>query len=373
MSTSGTYQFGENVQLDDLIREAYERIGIIGNLETGLHLQSALLSGNLELASWPGKGLNLWLIKQEMIGIQPFQSTYVLPKSTVRVLEVVSSSPTSLTATYGGTAFSSSTSSGAASNCFVPTNTTGWVSSSNINPYIGWTFNGTTPYSVNYVGFLPLLTGASEEYKLAIECASGDLSSYETVYTTENINCRYGVTQWFVIENSRVASSWRIRKIGGSAPALAVQQIYFAAAASTVGQGDTLMSPLSRADWMSLSYKNTMNPGQTSGFSYYFDQKITPTLTLYPLPTSSNFNTIYYTNYRYAQDLLALFQQVDVPPRFYDALVSGLSARLATKFAPDKYELLAPQAMQAYQIAAQTDSEQVPLRITPDFTAFGGY
>ena len=389
MSTSGTYNFGDNTELDDLIREAYERIGIIGNLESGLHLQSALLSGNLELATWPGKGLNLWMITQEMIGLQPNQPTYVLPKHTVRVLEVVASRPVVLTDSAIGSSLSSATDFGDAANCFNPLNTDGWGSTDGVGAYIGWNFGTTiTPPSVFYVGILPFSAGDTANQKLVVEYASGDLNTWTVAYTSQVMDMPYNQTKWLVIENTLNAQAWRIRKIGGSSATLAVQQLYFCQPANT-GAGDVMLGALSRSQWMSLSNKmvgaslasllpppnqNTLvtvgGSSQPSGF--YFNEKIPPTITLYPVPLNT-YTVLYYTNYRYCQDLKALFNNVEVPPRFYDALVAGLSARLATKFAPDKYPLMASQAQEAYAYGAKTDFENVPLNMNPDFTAYGGY
>src|SRR5574338_1276485 len=103
--TSNTYQFGNNTQLDDLFREAYERIGVLGNEQSPLNIQSAIMSANLELSSWPGRGLNLWLVQRQMFTIYPNQPIYTLPLNTVRVLEVAATTPLRLNT--GGTAASS--------------------------------------------------------------------------------------------------------------------------------------------------------------------------------------------------------------------------------------------------------------------------
>ncbi len=393
MSTSATYNFGDNTKLDDLITEAYERIGIIGNLESGLHLNSALLSGNLELSTWPGKGLNLWMISQEMIGIVPGQIVYLLPRYTVKVLEVVASNPYVVTSNGIGSAVSSATGTGVASNCFNPVITTGWTSSTNLGAWIGWDFGATqAPPSIFYVGIKPLTTSASKNYQIAIDYALGDASVWNPtpVYTTQIMDFPYGQVQWFVIENTVSARAWRIRKVGGTSTNLSIQQIYFAQPVSTAstpltiqqlaagqstvraGMGDLLMGALSRSTWMSIANKLTGSSGAGSVSSgYYFNEKMQPTLTLYPAP-GNQYTAIYYTNYRYAQDLMQLFLNVDVPPRFYDALVSGISARLATKFAPDKYPMLAQQAADAYMWGAKTDSENVTVSIMPDFGPYGG-
>lgn len=372
MITSNTYQFGDNTQLDDLIREAYERIGIIGNVETGLHLQSALLSGNLELATWPGKGLNLWMVRKHMLALSPNQAVYTLPSYTVRVLEVVASSPTFVTQNGLGTPISSDTQSGNAANCFNQYSNVGWTSTTNNGAYIGYNFGTSqSPPEIFYIGVWALTNSAPVNYQLAIEYALGDGEYWNTALTTQVMDFTASVPQWFVIENPVNARFWRIRKVGGSASNLAIRQLYLAQPPYSQGPGDRMLSTLSRSEWMSIANKME-GANQGGGFpsGYYFDERIPPTITMWPVPDTS-YTTLLYTNFQYAQDMTALFQNADVPPRFYDALVAGLAARLAIKFAWDRQEVMTMQAEQAYQLAAKTDYENVPIRFQPDFNCYG--
>ena len=355
-TTSNTYLFGTNTQLDDLFREAYERIGIIGNEQTPLNVQSAIMSANLELSSWPGRGLNLWLIQRQMLSIYPNQSIYTLPVNTVRILEVVASQPTRLNT--GGQA--SSSAGGNPANCFNPDSNVGCTQNAP-NGNIAYDYGINNSNSIFYVGITPL---ARSTYTLVVEY-SFDNVNWTTIYTAPQQLYFANQTTWFVIENTLNARAWRIRETAGST--LAIQQIYFDQP-STTGTGDMTMSALSRSEYMSIATK--MNTGFPSG--YYFDETITPTIILWPVPsTQNNFTSLLYTNYRYAQDVTQMFQTVNVPQRFYDALVSGLSARLALKFAPEKFPVMKAEAQEAYAIAAATDFENVTLRFTPDFSRYG--
>jgi hypothetical protein len=354
---SNTYLFGTNTQLDDLFREAYERIGIVGNEQSPLHVQSAIMSGNLELSSWPGRGLNLWLVRRQMLSIYPNQPIYSLPINTVRVLDVVATQPIRLNT--GGTAFS--TSGGNPNNCFDPTQTAGCIQT-DPNGSIGYDYGINNQNSILYVGITPLATST---YTLTVEY-SFDSVNWTKVYTAPEQQYPASQTTWFVIENSLNARAWRITETGGAT--LAIQQIYFNQP-TTFGTGDRLLSSLSRSEYVSIATK--MNTGFPSG--YYFDQTMNPNIILWPIPPASNVqNTILYTSYRYAQDITQMFQNVEVPQRFYDALVAGLSARLSMKFALDRYPMMKAEAMEAYNIAAATDFEDVKLRFEPDFTQYGG-
>lgn len=363
-NTSNTYQFGNNTQLDDMFRDAFERIGIVGNDQTPLQVQSAVLSANLELSSWTGRGLNLWLVQQHMFSLYPNQPIYVLPQYTVRVLDVVATQPLRLNS--GGTALT--TAGGNPSNCFDPLQTAGCTQFAP-NGSIGYDYGVGNTNSILYVGVTPLATST---YTLTVDY-SFDNVNWIVVYVAPQQSYPAYQTTWFVVEQSLSARSWRITETGGET--LAIQQIYFSQP-SNVGQGDILLSPFSRSEWLAISTKMNTSPS-VSG--YYFDQSTlapsrSPTIRMWPVPGpagTNQFTNIVYSNYRYAQDVTQMFQNAELPQRFYDALVAGISARLSLKFAPDRYALMKAEAQEAYQIAAATDYENVPLRFTPDMGRYG--
>ena len=83
--TSG--QSGFNLDLTDLVEEAFERAG--GELRTGYDLRTARRSLNIMFAEWANRGINLWTIEQGVIDLVPGQNTYALPNDTVDLLEHV--------------------------------------------------------------------------------------------------------------------------------------------------------------------------------------------------------------------------------------------------------------------------------------------
>ncbi len=356
-TTSNSYSFGTNTNLDDLFRESFERIGIIGNEQTPLHIQSAIMSANLELSSWPGRGLNLWLVQQMMFSIYVGQPTYSLPVNTVRVLEVAATQPIRLN--NGGTPASSA--GGNASNCFDSNQTAGCIQMSP-NGNISYDYGYNNSYSILYVGITPLEIST---YTLVVEY-SFDNINWIPVYQAPAQTYPASQITWFVIQQSLKARAWRIRETGGTI--LAIQQIYFSQP-TTFGTGDRLLNPLSRSEYIAIPTKLTQ--GFPSG--YYFNQIIPPTISLWPVPPVNNTQTnILYTNYSYAQDITQMFQTAQIPQRFYDALVAGITARLAMKFAADKLPIMEAKANETYAIAAKTDFECVTLRFEPDFISYNG-
>ena len=85
MTTSGTAAF--NLDLNDIIEEAYERCGT--ELRTGYDLRTARRSLNLLFADWANRGINLWTIEQGSIPLVQGTIAYDLPVDTVDLLEQV--------------------------------------------------------------------------------------------------------------------------------------------------------------------------------------------------------------------------------------------------------------------------------------------
>ena len=73
MTTSGTTSF--NLDIDELIQEAYERIGIDGS-RSGYQLKSARRSINLLLSEWDNRGVHLWKVEKATVNLVLGQAEY---------------------------------------------------------------------------------------------------------------------------------------------------------------------------------------------------------------------------------------------------------------------------------------------------------
>ena len=84
-NTSGSTGF--NLDLTELVEEAFERVG--SELRTGYDLKTARRSLNLLFADWANRGVNMWTFEQGTINLVQGQNTYALPGDTVDLLEHV--------------------------------------------------------------------------------------------------------------------------------------------------------------------------------------------------------------------------------------------------------------------------------------------
>lgn len=84
-NTSGLAAF--NLDLSELIEEAYERAGL--ELRSGYDMRTARRSLNLLTIEWANRGINLWTIEQGQITISTGQAIYALPTDTIDLLDHV--------------------------------------------------------------------------------------------------------------------------------------------------------------------------------------------------------------------------------------------------------------------------------------------
>jgi hypothetical protein len=83
--TTGTTTF--NLDLNDLIEEAYERAGV--EVRTGYEFRTARRSLNLMTIEWANRGINLWTIQEGAIAMVTGQAIYPLPADTIDLLDHV--------------------------------------------------------------------------------------------------------------------------------------------------------------------------------------------------------------------------------------------------------------------------------------------
>lgn len=90
----------------------------------------------------------------------------------------------------------------------------------------------------------------------------------------------------------------------------------------------------------------------------FFDR---PTQTAYMWPVGQfTTDAIGFWRLRRSQDVLTAAETPDVPYQWYEALASGLSARLAQKFNPPKYGELKSEAAEKFNDARSFDRERAP-------------
>lgn len=91
MTTSGTSAW--NLDIADLIEEAYERAGL--EARTGYDFRTARRSLNIISAEWSNRGLNLWTVQENSLVLTPNVKTYTLANDTIDIIETIIRTTTS--------------------------------------------------------------------------------------------------------------------------------------------------------------------------------------------------------------------------------------------------------------------------------------
>lgn len=88
MATSGTTSF--NLSIDDIVEEAYERIGI--RINSGYDIKSARRSLNILFSEWGNRGVHLWKVELDQVALVQGQANYTVNTDVSDVLEAYISS-----------------------------------------------------------------------------------------------------------------------------------------------------------------------------------------------------------------------------------------------------------------------------------------
>lgn len=345
MSTSETWNFG-SPQNEQIIYDAYERIGILPDLITGQKVQTANRSINLILQSWVNRGLNLWTVQQAMISLVPNQTAYTLPNHAIDILEATIRTSTR---NLGGFAFSSA--GGIAQNAF-DSNLTTACTQTVPNGYISYNW-GMSMYTISMVGIQSFVDA---NYTLEFDYSYDGITWIKAGSQPLQLYPQLELI-WFPIYVPVPANYFRVKETGGAT--LNVAELYF-----NSNLNDTIITRSSRAEY--IAYPNKAQTGRPS--SFYVDRQINPTVYLWPTP-DAQYNNMYYTFTQQIQDIGALTDTADIPARFLEALTAALAFRLSVKESTDlsKVGILKQLADEEYTIAGQEDRERVPLRVYGDY------
>ena len=79
-TTSGTATFDKTFAIDEIIEEAYERIGMQGT--SGYQLKTARRSLNIMFQEWANRGLHYWEVANNNITLVADQAVYTMFRST---------------------------------------------------------------------------------------------------------------------------------------------------------------------------------------------------------------------------------------------------------------------------------------------------
>ena len=278
-TTSGSYSFDKNLGIDEIIEDAYERIGMQG--VSGYQLKTAKRSLNILFSEWGNRGLQFWEVKNQNVTLVDGQAVYTFFRSPA-----------------DGTSSGVSTTLSAGINAAVTT--IGVASVTGLPTAGGIIIIGTE--QITYSGISSLnLTG----------CVRGVNGSTAATHTTGDAVLQFPIGMTDIQEaNHRVKST----------------------------SVDTPMTRISRSQYQGFSNK-TSTGLPTQYWVQRFVDKVTMTLYLTPgAAQDGNYINFYYT--KRIDDVGAYTNATDVPYRFVPCMIMGLAYYLAIKYAPQRVQEL---------------------------------
>lgn len=319
MATSGTIAT-TTINTATLIEHALLRVRVSPTDQTPEMIKWAKDNLYILLLNLSNRGLNMWCVDKGYIGLTVGQMTYDTPPGTLDILNVVHSQPVLQAVT--------------------------------VVPIVGGAAAQTTgaPSAVVRVGFYfnAAFSGALTVSK------SPDGITY-TALTTLPI-ASYLPSQWYYYDLPASTVEVYYSVTGTAAPVTNIRLI-----SSTY---DLPLTVWNRDTFAAINDKNKQAHPATN---YFFEKKVTPTITLWPVPDLDT-NYILFYRHRQVQDIGSLTQQIEIPQRWVEGIVWQLSLRLAFELPQVASELLTLIAQMAdrYEFEAETsETDGAPIYLTP--------
>jgi hypothetical protein len=281
----------------------------------------------LILSMLANRGLQLWCIEKDIMPLYQAQGLIEMPNGIVdilntnlRTLQEVSGTSTTTSTTYL-TVF-------------------------------------TTATQVTNVGVY--WNGASTSYALE---TSNDGATWTTLATVANPGTVANETTWTDIEGSIATLYFRVRATTG---VLNQSRVFLGNTPTEIP-----MARLNRDDYVNLPNKAF----QGRPLQFWVNRQLNnPILNLWPVP-SDQFITAQVIVWvkRYIMDVGSMTQEIEIPQRWYDAVVYVLAARLAEETPtvdPQMIAILDQKAQRALLEAENEERDDSPIYLTPNIAVY---
>jgi hypothetical protein len=303
MTTTGSTAF--NLDMNDLIEEAFERCGL--ELRTGYDFRTARRSLNILTIEWANRGINLWTVEQGQIIMNTQQAIYALPVDTIDILDAVTR-----------------TSNGSQSN----------QTDINLSRISESTYITIPNKNANGRPIQMWVNRQSGESSSVPQTTlNGGISATDTTITLANaanlptqgfVNIGNETIAYQNIVENQIVNAWR-------------------------GQNGTAAA------------------AHLTGVSVFNNNL--PSINVWPTPNSpGNQYTLVYYRMRRIQDGGTGMRTQDIPFRFIPCMVAGLAYYLSAKLPgvdPGRIPMLKAEYEQQFQLAAEEDREKAAIRFVP--------
>ena len=232
------------------------------------------------------------------------------------------------------------------------------VEGTNTDTSTARTVNFTTEIFVANVG----IRWSAAAVPIALE-RSDDGLVWVTVQT-ETPTASAGQWTWYDLDSSVAARYFRVRATSGT---LGFSEIYLANTPTEIP-----LARMNRDDYTNLPNKAFQN---NRPLQYWFDRQVNnPIMHMWPVPNNAaTVCQIVVWRQRYIMDVGTMTQDVEVPQRWLEAIVSGLAAKMALELVEVDVNLipiLDQKAAIALNIAQMEERDNSPMMIAPNISPY---
>jgi len=325
MVTSGTVAT-TTIDTASVIEHAFRRCKVVPSAQTPETVLIAKENLYMLLLNLSNRGLNLWAVEKVFVGLTSGKPTYVTPSGTLDVLNVVYSQPTLVDVTFTATAQGGKA--------------------------------AITSASIVRVGFM---LSSAYTGQLVIKSSSDDVT-YTTLTTLDSVTYAANTYYWADLPAATTAAYFKVES--AAVPYPVVSDIKCASASY-----DLPCTQWNRDTYAAMNAKNQTGRPSTS---YFFEKKLTPTVTLWPVPNNNDDHLMLYVH-RQPQDVGTLTQQLEIPQRWLDGFIWMLASRLCYELVnidPSTVQLVVGMAEKQVFEAEDAESDGAPIFLTPTIRGY---
>ena len=355
MAYSGTVG-ATSISVQTLIDHGARRCGKLAEELTDEQVLSAKESLFFFLSNLANRGIQYWAINKIVIGLNAEQYIYTLPLGSIEVLNALYRTLNRPVGSYYSSA------GGSVANAF-DNDTATYCQQTSANGNISIVYGTNNPIYAGSIGFLPYIAGGgTATWSIALEYSS-DGATWNMLNDLGSLLVQDNQWVWTDIDPGQSVGYYRIRAYANAT--LSLREFY-------VGNNtrEVMMARLNRDDYTNLPNKNfTAN----QPYQFWFDRTIPkPSIYLWPAPSDPFVQmTIWYS--RQIDDVGKLSGELEVPQRWYEAVVMNLSHRMSLELpnvATDRVAYLEKMAAQYLYDAEQEERDKSPIYWAPNISVY---
>ena len=314
MATSGT--IGTTlIKTASVLERAVRRCGLPPTAITAETASIALEDLFTLLMSISSRGLNLWCVDKQLIALIEGQASYDLPSGSLEVLNLLHASPQRVS----GTDTSSPT------------------------LYQTELDDSTTVVRVG------IKFSVAQSVPFTIQSSTNGI--VWTTHRTVAIAPAVGVWGWYDLDPGPTATFFRI----AAAALSTVDDFYLATSTREIE-----ITAFNRDDYANQPDKTVRSAISNN---YFFEKLVTPRITLWPVPNDDTRHLVPF-RYRQVQDVGALANELELPTRWFEAIIWHLALRLAFDLpgvtADRRTEIMQMASSMTFEVeGSETDSAPV--------------